>query len=283
MKSKEHTKEVRDEVVEKFKAGLGYKKISQALNVSRSTVRYIILKWKENGTTANLPRHGRPRKLTGPTRRALIRDAVKRPMMTLDELQKSAAQAGECVHRTTISRVLQKYGIREKQRNLCSQSPKKKTKAKVNAAKPKIPMSAMFIFSEEKHSKLQEEQPDLTDSEVTQLLAQMWNELPDEEKKKYKQLEAVQKAESENEEKVDCVPDPPGTELDFWQQIFRNCLARSSKTQDSEEEVEGFDDDDDDNIEDCEHQKDFSNTDSSNDHDDDDGNSDVKIIQTVSA
>ncbi|XP_070702922.1 chitin synthase chs-2-like [Pempheris klunzingeri] len=90
--SKEHTRQVRDKVVEKFKAGLGYKKISQALNISQSTVQSIIRKWKLYGTTANLPRHGRPPELTGRTRRALIRDAAKRPMVTLDKLQRSTAQ-----------------------------------------------------------------------------------------------------------------------------------------------------------------------------------------------
>ncbi|KAL7855533.1 hypothetical protein AOLI_G00191370 [Acnodon oligacanthus] len=92
MKSKEHTRQVRNKVVEKVKAGLGYKKIAQALNISRSAVQSIIRKWKEYGTTVNLPRQGRPPKLTGRTRRAPIRDAAKRPMVTLDEMQRSTAQ-----------------------------------------------------------------------------------------------------------------------------------------------------------------------------------------------
>ena len=70
--------------MKKFKARFGYKKISQALNIPRSTVQAIILKWKEYQTTANLPRPG--------TRRRLIRDAAKRPMITLDELQRSTAE-----------------------------------------------------------------------------------------------------------------------------------------------------------------------------------------------
>ena len=111
MKTKEHTRQVRDTVVEKFKAGFGYKKISQALNISRSTVQAIILKWKEYQTTANLPRPGRPSKLSSRTRRKLIRDAAKRPMITLDELQRSTAEVGESVHRTTISRTLHKSGL----------------------------------------------------------------------------------------------------------------------------------------------------------------------------
>uniref|UniRef100_A0A803JWK5 Transposase Tc1-like domain-containing protein n=1 Tax=Xenopus tropicalis TaxID=8364 RepID=A0A803JWK5_XENTR len=104
MKSKEHTRQVRDKVIEKFKAGLGYKKISKALNIPRSTVQVIIQKWKEYGTTVNLPRQGR-------TRRELIRNAAKRPMVTLGELQRSTAQVGESVHSTTISRALHKVGL----------------------------------------------------------------------------------------------------------------------------------------------------------------------------
>lgn len=50
--------------------------------------------------------------------------------------------------------------------------------------KPKRPISAMFIFSEEKRPKLQQERPDLSDSELTRLLARMWNELPDKKKVK---------------------------------------------------------------------------------------------------
>ncbi|CAB1438867.1 unnamed protein product [Pleuronectes platessa] len=60
---------VRDKVVEKYEAGLGYKKISRALNISLSTIKSIIRKWKEYGTTANLPRGGRPPKLKSRTRR----------------------------------------------------------------------------------------------------------------------------------------------------------------------------------------------------------------------
>ncbi|CAB1455509.1 unnamed protein product [Pleuronectes platessa] len=67
--TKELTKQVRDKVVEKYEAGLGYNKISRALNISLSTIKSIIRKWKEYGTTANLPRGCRPPKLKSRTRR----------------------------------------------------------------------------------------------------------------------------------------------------------------------------------------------------------------------
>ena len=110
MKPTEHTRQVRDKVVEKLKAWSGYDKISQALNISQSTFNPSPGN-RKYGTTANLPRHGRPPELTGWARRALIREAAKRPMVTLEELQRSTAQVGESVHKTTISQALQKPGL----------------------------------------------------------------------------------------------------------------------------------------------------------------------------
>ena len=111
MKTKELTRQVRDKVVAKFEAGLGYKEITQALNISRSTIKSIIRKWKKYGTTANLPRQGHAPKLTSWKSRKLIKGATKRPMVTLEELQRSTAEVGESVHGTTISPVLHQSGL----------------------------------------------------------------------------------------------------------------------------------------------------------------------------
>lgn len=111
MKTKELSKQVRDKVVEKYKSGLGYKKISKSLMIPRSTIKSIIIKWKEHGTTTNLPREGRPPKLSARSRRALIREAAQRPKVTLKELQSSQAETGVSVHMTTISRTLHRAGL----------------------------------------------------------------------------------------------------------------------------------------------------------------------------
>ncbi|MBN3272188.1 TCB1 transposase, partial [Polyodon spathula] len=79
--------------------------------IPRSTIKAIIKKWKEYGTTTNLAREGRPPKLTDQARRALIREATKRPKITLKELQSSTAEIGVSVHRTTLSRTLHRAGL----------------------------------------------------------------------------------------------------------------------------------------------------------------------------
>uniref|UniRef100_A0A8D0B0E3 Transposase Tc1-like domain-containing protein n=1 Tax=Sander lucioperca TaxID=283035 RepID=A0A8D0B0E3_SANLU len=79
--------------------------------IPRSTIKSIITKWKEHGTTVNLQRDGHPPKLTDRARRALIREAAQRPKVTLEELQSSTAETGVSVHRTTISRTLHRVGL----------------------------------------------------------------------------------------------------------------------------------------------------------------------------
>ena len=70
-----------------------------------------IQKWKEHGTTTNLPREGRPPKLMDEARRELTREAAKRPKITLKELQSSTAEIGVSVRRTTLSRTLHRAGV----------------------------------------------------------------------------------------------------------------------------------------------------------------------------
>ena len=81
------------------------------MNIPQSTIKSIIKKWKEYGTTTNLPREGLPPKLTDQARRVLIREATKRPKITLKELQSSTAEIGVSVHRTTLSCTLHRAGL----------------------------------------------------------------------------------------------------------------------------------------------------------------------------
>ncbi len=64
MRSKELPEELRDRIVAMHRSGQGYKKMSAALKVPKSTVASIILKWKTFGTTRTLHRAGRPAKLS---------------------------------------------------------------------------------------------------------------------------------------------------------------------------------------------------------------------------
>ncbi len=95
MRSKELPEELRDRIVARHRSGQGYKNISAALKVPKSTVASIILKWKTFGTTRTLPRAGRPAKLSYRGRRALVREVKKNPKITVAELQRCIWEMGE--------------------------------------------------------------------------------------------------------------------------------------------------------------------------------------------
>eukprot|EP00061_Rhincodon_typus_P018867 g48226.t1 len=104
--------------------------------------------------------------------------------------------------------------------------------------KPKRPISAMFIFSEEKRKKMQEEEPELSESELTRKLARMWTELSEKKKEKYRRMEAAAKAESEQKKQGygkdgkgsairGKLPEPPKTAEEIWQQnVIGDYLAK---------------------------------------------------------
>ena len=59
-KTKKLSKDIRDKIVDLYKAGMGYKKISKQLGEKLTTVGAIIRKWKKHKGTVNLPRSGAP-------------------------------------------------------------------------------------------------------------------------------------------------------------------------------------------------------------------------------
>jgi transposase len=81
------------------------------LNIPLSTIKSIFKEWKVYDTTTNLPREGRPPKLTDQARRVLIRETTERPKITPKELQSSTAEIGVSVYRTTLSRTLHRAGL----------------------------------------------------------------------------------------------------------------------------------------------------------------------------
>ncbi|KAK3547952.1 hypothetical protein QTP70_001317 [Hemibagrus guttatus] len=74
-----------------YQSGKGYKAISKAMGLPRSTVRAIIYKWQKHGTVENLPRSGRPTKFTPRAQQQLIQEVTKDPTTTSKELQASLA------------------------------------------------------------------------------------------------------------------------------------------------------------------------------------------------
>ncbi len=111
LRSKEIQEQMRKKVIEIYQSGKGYKAISKALGLQRTTVRAIIHKWWKHGTMVNLPRSGRPTKITPRAQRRLIQEVTKDPTTTSKELQASLASVKVSVHDSTIRKRLGKNGL----------------------------------------------------------------------------------------------------------------------------------------------------------------------------
>ncbi|KAG2457260.1 TCB1 transposase, partial [Polypterus senegalus] len=111
MRTKELPEELRDRIVARHRSGQGYKTISAALKVPKSTVASIILKWKMFGMTTTLPRAGRPAKLSYRRRKALVREVKKNPKITLAELHRCSQEMGESCRKSTITAALHQSGL----------------------------------------------------------------------------------------------------------------------------------------------------------------------------
>ena len=110
-RTKEIPEDLRKKVVDAYQSGKGYKAISKALGLHRTTVRAILSKWRKFGTVVNLPRSGRPAKISPRARRKIVQEVTKNPRTTSRDLQASLASAKVSVHDSTIRKTLGKNGI----------------------------------------------------------------------------------------------------------------------------------------------------------------------------
>lgn len=89
------------------------REISALLNLPRSTVSAVILKWKRGGITTALPRSGRPHKLKEEDRQVLERVAVGKCLPSVEALATEFQTAsGANVSSRTVRRELHEMGFR---------------------------------------------------------------------------------------------------------------------------------------------------------------------------
>ena len=109
-KTRELSEEVKHKIVAKHGQSQGYKSISRDLDVSGSTVRNVIRKFKAHGTAANLPGRGRNRKLDQRLQRRIFRMVEKAPRSTAKQIQADHQTQCPAVSTHTIHRQLNERG-----------------------------------------------------------------------------------------------------------------------------------------------------------------------------
>lgn len=114
VRSGEISEDIKEKIISYHKSGKGYKSISKITGLHKSTIGSIICKWKTLGTVMNLPRSGRPPKISTKVKRKIIKEVTKKPEITPKELQACLALAKVKVSEVTIRRTLGKLGyVRE--------------------------------------------------------------------------------------------------------------------------------------------------------------------------
>ncbi|XP_037398390.1 uncharacterized protein LOC119264269 [Pygocentrus nattereri] len=124
--TKEHSKAIRDKIMEGHKAGKGYKTLSEELGLPVSTVGSIIWKWKAYGTTVNLPQHGQHFKISSHAEARLVRTVKADPRAIRRELREDFMAVGALVLINTISNKLpckSLHSRRARKAPLLSKSP----------------------------------------------------------------------------------------------------------------------------------------------------------------
>ena len=86
-KARELSKDLREKVIELYKTGKGYKKISKELTMPTNSVQTLIKKWKTRDSVETKPRSGRPTKISATTARKIVGNAKKNPQINSAEIQ----------------------------------------------------------------------------------------------------------------------------------------------------------------------------------------------------
>jgi transposase len=129
-KKKELTDFERGEIIGLHKGGFSQRKITEILNIPKSTVGDVIKKYNDQGLTTTASRSGRPKILTERDERHLINLVKENRNKTLEELTENFnTNMSISVSKRAVQRVLHKKGYSghaAKKKPLVSEKNRKK-------------------------------------------------------------------------------------------------------------------------------------------------------------
>ncbi len=111
-KDKELSKDVRDNILDLHKAGIGYKTIAKQLGKKVTKVGAIIRKWMKHKIAVNLPQIGAPCKISPRGVSMIMRKVRNQPRTTQEDLVNDLKSAEIIVTEKTISNTLRREGLK---------------------------------------------------------------------------------------------------------------------------------------------------------------------------
>ncbi len=108
------TKEQKIEVISQFQSGKSLNSISKSTKISRTTIYYIIERFKKDPTTLeNRPKSGRPPKLSHFEQKLILRKSLADPKLTSRGLL-SSVQLSRDVSTSYVRKLLLRHGLKSK-------------------------------------------------------------------------------------------------------------------------------------------------------------------------
>ena len=143
-KTKEHSVEIRQKIIDFHKARNSYGDISKRLDIPRSTVQSVVSKFAQFGTAQTLPGRGRKQKLSPRTARKLCREVNINPRLVLKDIAETLQAEGTSVSKRTIQRCLYKNGLHGYRPRRTPLHKPKHVAARLNFAKVHLDKEASF-------------------------------------------------------------------------------------------------------------------------------------------
>lgn len=112
VKVRELSYDIRQRIVHLHRSGMGYGTIGKRLEVPRSTVQSVIIKFKRDQTVRSLPGRGRKRKISPRLERKICREVNMNPRVVLKDIAEELRVGGVQVSERTIQRTLNRNGLK---------------------------------------------------------------------------------------------------------------------------------------------------------------------------
>ncbi len=110
--TKQLSQDVRDKIVDRHKAGIGYKTFAKQLGEKVTTVGAIIRKWEKPKIAVGLPRTGAPCKISPRGVSMIMRMVRKQPRTTREDLVNHLQADRTIVTKKTIGNTLRREGLK---------------------------------------------------------------------------------------------------------------------------------------------------------------------------
>lgn len=151
-------REIKNKIIELYKAGQRQVTISHNLNILKGTVSKIIRKYRTIGTVDTAPKSGRPKKMSPRAEKIMIRISKADPRKTSVDIYKEMAGMGFSVSARTIRRRLDAHGLLGRVAVKKPLISKKNRKARLQFAKEHLTWTQTkwntVLFSDESKFKL---------------------------------------------------------------------------------------------------------------------------------